>query len=216
MTLGAAPHLYERERETDALELALERARGGEGGVVVLVGPAGIGKSRLMAAAVDLARAWDFEVVTAAGAEPERQFPFGVALQLFERVVGQATPAERSKLVAGAAGLAEPLFGGGPAAVDGTSAKLFPLLHGLFWLLSNLAERRPVVVAIDDLHWCDQESMRFLLYVAQRISALRALLVVTARPGERATAEGLREQLFEHPQARVLRPAPLSQADQMI
>ena len=60
--------------------------------------------------------------------------------------------------------------------VDGTSARLFPLVHGLFWLLSNLTERRPMVLAVDDLHWCDEESLRFLLYVAQRTSALRAAL----------------------------------------
>jgi DNA-binding CsgD family transcriptional regulator len=212
MTLGPAAYLYERERETEALELALEHAHAGDGGVVVLLGPAGIGKSRLIAAAADLAWARDLELLAAAGAEPEREFPFGVALQLFERVVRQASAAQRARLLNGAAGLAEPLLGGDPTAVSGTSARLFPLVHGLFWLMSNLAERRPLVVAVDDLHWCDQESLRFLLYVAQRISALRALLVVSARPGEQATAEGLREQLIEHPQARVLRLAPLTHA----
>ena len=94
--------------------------------------------------------------------------------------------------------------------MSGTSARLFPLVHGLFWLLSNLAERRPLVLAVDDLHWCDQESLRFLLYVAQRVSELRALLVVSARPGEPAAAEALLEQLIEHPQARVLKLARLS------
>jgi DNA-binding CsgD family transcriptional regulator/tetratricopeptide (TPR) repeat protein len=210
MTLGPAAYLYERQLETEALELALENARGGDGGVIVLLGPAGIGKSRLIAAAADLARALDLEVLAAAGAEPERDFPFGVALQLFERVVRQASARQRARLLQGAAGLAGPLFGGDPAAVGGTSARLFPLVHGLFWLLSNLAERGPLMVAVDDLHWCDQESLRVLLYLAQRISALRALLVVSARPGERVAAEGLREQLIEHPQARVLRLAPLS------
>ena len=104
MRLGAAAYLYERERETHALELALENARTGEGGLVVLLGPAGIGKSRLMAAAGDIARARDLEVLAAAGAEPEREFPFGVALQLFERVVRQASAAQRAKLLHGAGG----------------------------------------------------------------------------------------------------------------
>lgn len=210
MTTGA--YLFERQLETETLELALGNARAGDGGVVALVGPAGIGKSRLIAAAAELARAWDLEVLTASGAEPEREFPFGVALQLFERVVRQASAGQRATLLHGAAGLAGPLFGGDPTAVGGTSPQLFPLVHGLFWLLSNLAERRPLLVAVDDLHWCDQESLRFLLYLAQRISALGVLLVVSARPGEPPADGGLRQQLIEHPQARVLRLAPLSDA----
>jgi predicted ATPase len=212
MTLGAPAHLYERERETAALKLGLESARAGDGELVLLLGPAGIGKSRLLAAAADHAPAADIQVLAAAAAEPEREFPFGVALQLLERVVGQASTARRTKLFHGAAGLARPLFGSDPATVAGTPAQLFPLVHGLFWLLSNLAERRPLLVTVDDLHWCDQESLRFLLYVAQRITALRALLVMSARPGEPATGDGLREQLLEHPRARVLRLAPLSPA----
>ena len=210
MRPGTAADLYERARETDALELALEGALAGDGGLVVLLGPAGIGKSRLLAAAGELAQARKLEVLAAAAAEPEREFPFGVALQLFERVVRQASAPQRARLLNGAAGLAGPLFGGDPAAVSGASARLFPLVHGLFWLLSNLAERHPLLLAVDDLHWCDEESLRFLLYVAQRVSALRALLVVSARPGEPAAAEGLLEQLIEHPQARVLSPTPLS------
>jgi DNA-binding CsgD family transcriptional regulator len=210
MRLGEAAYLYERERETEALDLALEKACAGDGGLILFVGPAGIGKSRLVAAGRDFARARDFEVLAAAGAEPEREFPFGVALQLFERVVRDASAAQRAELLEGAAGLAGPLFCGDPAAVSGASPALFPLVHGLFWLLSNLAERRPLVLAVDDLHWCDSESLRFLLYVAQRVSALRVLVLVSARPGEAVTAEALLGQLIEHPDARVLRLAPLS------
>src|SRR5262249_32550490 len=73
-------------------------------------------------------------------------------------------------------------------------------------------EGRPLVLAVDDLHWCDQESLRFLLYVAQRISALRALLLVSARRGEPAAGQGLLEQMIEHPHARGLGLAPLSRA----
>src|SRR5689334_9736542 len=98
MTLGAPAHLYERERETAALKLGLESARAGDGELVLLLGPAGIGKSRLLAAAADHAPAADIQVLAAAAAEPEREFPFGVALQLLERVVGQASTARRTKL----------------------------------------------------------------------------------------------------------------------
>lgn len=210
MTLGPGAYLYERQLETEALEAALASACAGEGGIVVLLGTAGIGKSRLIAATTELAHGRDVDVLAATGAEPEQGFPFGVALQLFERSVRQASPKQQTKLLDGAAGLAGPLFGGDPAVVGRTSAQLFPLVHGLFWLLSNLAERRPLVLAVDDLHWCDQESLRFLLYLAQRIPALAALLVVGVRPGEGAAVNGLPQQLIEHPHARVLRPSPLS------
>ncbi len=209
----AAP-LYERGGELEALQLALDDARARGGRVVTVLGPAGIGKSRLLSAARELAQAGGVETLTAAGAEAERDFPFGVALQLFEGAVREASAKQRAKLLSGAAALAGPLFGADFEAVNviGAPRRLFPLLHGLFWLCSNLTERAPLLLVVDDLHWCDEASLRFLLYVAQRISSLRALLVVSTRPGEGAAAEELRGQLVEHAQGRVLRLAPLSSA----
>ena len=101
--------LVEREAELDAVELLLEAARRGAGAALVVEGPAGIGKSSLLAAAREAGTS-DLRVVSARGGELERDFPFGVVRQLLEPVVVGAGAAERATLLEGAAGLAEPVL----------------------------------------------------------------------------------------------------------
>src|SRR5215470_6235449 len=55
----------------------------------------------------------------------------------------------------------------------------FAVTHGLYWLAVNASEAGPVLVAIDDLHWADQASVRFLLYLADRLSGLPVALVLS-------------------------------------
>src|SRR6266567_2674123 len=98
------------------------------------------------------------DVLHARGGELEREFPFGIVRQLFEPALARGGKAERREVLSGAAGLAAPLFSG-DYLTDRASAKVdpaFATLHGLFWLTSNLAARRPLVLAIDDLHWADK------------------------------------------------------------
>ncbi|HEY1511757.1 MAG TPA: AAA family ATPase, partial [Solirubrobacteraceae bacterium] len=76
--------LVERDSELAALEQRLADACDGAGSVVVIEGPAGKGKSRLLTIAGDLAREAGAQVLGAHGSELERDFPFGVAIQLFE------------------------------------------------------------------------------------------------------------------------------------
>src|SRR5919198_615012 len=79
----------------------LESARAGQGGVAVIEGPPGIGKSQLLATARASAAA--FDVLSARGGELERDFPWGVVRQLFETRVALAPPDERAALLEGAA-----------------------------------------------------------------------------------------------------------------
>jgi hypothetical protein len=66
----------------------------------------------------------------------------------------------------GAAGLARPLFEDHAAAAASPEDQLFSLLHGLYRLTSNLAERRPLAIVSDDAHWTDRFTLRVLLYAA--------------------------------------------------
>jgi DNA-binding CsgD family transcriptional regulator len=145
----------------------------------------------------------------------EIDFPFGVALQLVEPTLASAAPRELSTLLAGAASPAEALLKGstmGPVPVQAAEDRLFSLVHGLFWLVSNLAQREPLLLCVDDAHWVDRPSMRLLAYLADRIDGLPALLVLTARRGEPGSAEDLLAALRAAPTAETLRPAPLSEA----
>ena len=83
--------LLERERELERIRECLERARHGRGGAVVVEGPAGIGKTALLAAARGAAERQGFQVLRGRGAELEGEFAFGVVRQLVEPVVAEAS-----------------------------------------------------------------------------------------------------------------------------
>ena len=190
--------LLDREAELDAVVARLESACGGSGSAVLVEGPGGIGKTELLLAAERAARGEGMAVAAARGAELEREFAFGVVRQLFE-------PASRG-LLEGAAGLAAPVFEPPPAGPAGgaVSERSFAVLHGLYWLCANLAERAPLLVAVDDVHWADPPSLEFLSYLARRVGELPVVLLLASRPGEEAV-----EELAADPRTGVIRPAGL-------
>jgi DNA-binding SARP family transcriptional activator len=200
--------LLERERELQALDALIGAACRGSGQLVQVEAAAGGGKSQLLAAARAHARRAGMRVLVARGSELEREFAYGVVRQLFELVLASADRTERDDLLAGAARQAAVLFDQVDAA--GNSADVsFGLLHGLFLLTANLAEG-PLLLVIDDVHWSDGPSLRFLAYLMPRLEGLPLLVVVASRPAEPAVDQQLLAQVTTDPQARMLRPAPLS------
>jgi DNA-binding CsgD family transcriptional regulator len=207
-----AIELLEREAELAALEEAIAAASSGSGRVLVIEGPAGIGKTRLLAAACERADALGLEAVLARAGELERDLGWGVVRELFERALGDPSQEERGQLFSGAAGLASAVLGHGagsslPRAADATA----PALHGLYWLTVNLAGRRPLLLAVDDAHWADPPSLRFLSYLAVRVEELPLLLALTVRSAEPGADARLVAGLAARAEAEVLRPAPLSE-----
>jgi hypothetical protein len=93
--------MLEREAELAALDAVLDAARGGEGRLVVVEGTAGIGKTRLLGAARELALADGLDVLAARGGELEGAFVFGIVRQLFEAPLAAATADARAELFAG-------------------------------------------------------------------------------------------------------------------
>jgi len=176
--------LRERERELAAVEVLLER----RGGVLVVEGRAGIGKTSLVEAACSRADGLGYEVVRARGSELEAGFAFGVVRQLFERRLAAAGAAEREALLAGPAAAARPLLSGEVAA-ESAGDSSFAVLHGLYWLVANLAASRPLLIAVDDAHWVDEPSLRWLAYLAARLEGLPAGLLVALRQGDPAVTE---------------------------
>jgi len=183
--------------ERGFIEQQLRDARDGFGSVVVLEGPAGNGKSRLLHLAADLAREEGVQVLGASGSELERHFPFGVAIQLFEPWWLGADDRERSATLGGAAGPAATLLQQGPGSAEADAG--YATVHGLFRLTAGLAtsrraaqERTPLVLLVDDAQWADGPSLRFVAYLAERLADLPIALIVAMRPGEPgADAEGL-------------------------
>jgi DNA-binding CsgD family transcriptional regulator len=202
--------LLERQRELDTLAATIEAASDGTAGLVLVQGPAGIGKSRLLAEARMLADERGLCVRPARGGELERDYPFGVVRQLFEPLLVDET--ERARLLSGAAGAATPVFGLDDAEQAGGSPGdgRFAVLHGLFWLTVNVCSERALLLTVDDLHWCDSASLRFLAYLARRLEDLPIVLVASLRPAEPEADQAVLEELISEPHAQVLMPGPLT------
>jgi DNA-binding CsgD family transcriptional regulator len=202
--------LHERDAELAAVEAEWQAARAGSGRLVIVEGPAGIGKTEVLRAVRAVIVSEEVRVLTARAGELERHFPFGLVHQLLDAIVYGATPDERDALFCGAAYLAAGLFEHGQApGTDDT--EVFPRLHGLFWLLANVAIRRPLLVIVDDAQWADDASLTFLAFLIRRLEDLPILLVVATRPAHGEGRPAL-TQLVADPSARVLRPQALSHA----
>jgi DNA-binding CsgD family transcriptional regulator len=198
--------LLERERELTALASALRDAERGRGGVVLVEAPAGLGKTSLLKAACKAASEAGFACLRARASELERDFAYGCVRQLLEPVVANGSSAG---LFEGAASLSRPLFAPASAQHLGPSAdRAFAMLHGLYWLLNNLTDERPVVLSLDDLDWCDAESLRFLTYLAPRLDGLTLAVFASMRGGEPMGGDLAR--LAAAPETTLLRPRPLS------
>jgi DNA-binding CsgD family transcriptional regulator len=200
--------LLEREREFGTLREALERAAEGEGTLILIEGPPGVGKTELVREARAEAERAGVTTLEARGSELEQPFAFGVVRQLLEPVTTMVAGAD---LFAGAAGPASRLFE--PDEQRATDADAgFEALHSLYWLVVNLADRGPVLVAVDDCQWVDRESQRYLAYLAQRIEGLPVALLLVGRPLDSPTGEAgsLWAQMAARPDAVALYPRPLS------
>ncbi len=204
------PALLEREAELAALEAALNDARRGAGRLVVIEGSAGIGKTRLLEEARDAATDSGMRVLAARGTELERDFPFALVRQAFEPALMALEPAEREQLLAGAARPAGPVVGlKSPSDTGSPADPSFATLNALYWLTSNLAEAQPTLLALDDAHWSDSPSLRFLRFLIPRLEDLPVVLALAARPAE-GDAE-LPPQLVADPAGSVIRPHGLSE-----
>ena len=199
--------ILERDAELTVLLAAADAAEAGHGAFVLVEGPAGIGKTTLLQLACARpgelgARPGELgarpselgaRILTARGLALESGFSYGIVRQLIEPVRMSAGPGEWDALLDGAAGLAARVFDGGDTgSVEDDVA--FAAMHGLYWLIANLAARRPLVIAVDDLHWADAPSLRWLAHLAARIDGLPVALLLGVRsgPDEPAVLDELR------------------------
>ena len=207
--LSAQFDLLERDAELAAVE-ALISANTSAGRLLAIEGPPGIGKTSLLMETKARGQAAGMRVLTARGSELERAFSYGVVRQLFESFLAFLPPDERAGALAGAGALAAPLFDPVQLAAQPLADSSLATLHGLYWLAANVAASRPLLLAVDDLHWCDLPSLRWLAYVLPRMEGLGLWIVISLRHGDPGEDPSLLVQIVSDPLATVIRPAPLS------
>jgi len=212
--LPEGPTLLEREGELAALHAYVESAASGTGRLIAIEGRAGIGKTRLLAEARSIGTQAGVTLLSARAGELEQDFAYGIVRQLFEPVLAAATSDERQELLGGAAALAAPLFD--DVQLTGTDEDetdvSFAMLHGLYWLAANVALRRPTMIAIDDLHWGDSSSLRWLAHLQRRLEGLPLLVAVATRPPEQSHNEARVTEILADPATAIVRPTALGRA----
>ncbi|MDX6643542.1 MAG: hypothetical protein QOD76_1504 [Solirubrobacteraceae bacterium] len=198
--------LVERDDALALVDRMLADAHEGRGGALLVEGPAGIGKTRLVAAARARADSTGARGLRARAGELEHDFSYGVVRQLFESPLAGT---ERADLLSGAAALAGPLFDFARVGEVGGADPAYGTLHGLYWLTVNFAEQGPVLISVDDLHWCDPPSLRYLAYLVRRLEGLGVLLLATVRP-QVDPESWVIDELVNDPAATLVRLEPLT------
>lgn len=208
--MAGGPKILERETELRAGEAALDAAAGGNGVAVLIEGPAGVGKTTLLRSFDALARDRGFTTLGARASPVEGAEAWIGVRRLFDRTIHRADPGERERLLTGAAVNAAPALGLESPA--GGVLDPFTCIHGLYWLVGNLANDGPLLICVDDVQWLDEPSARWLTHMASRSADLPIALVLTRRAGEPAFAAQLLDQLEDFAEVERLSLRELSEA----
>ena len=162
--------LIGREGELEALGACLQATLDGLGQVVLIEGEAGIGKTRLMEEAIELARRARSVVIQGTSEELEASRPFGALARALTTC--EAISPSVSELVTAAASGRDP---NAPTAQ-------YHVIDELLDHVEELAARAPIVVALDDLQWADPSTLLTVRSLLQRIGDLPVLVVIALRP----------------------------------
>ncbi|MGN6558128.1 MAG: ATP-binding protein [Solirubrobacterales bacterium] len=196
--------LLERERELGELDAAIREATSGRGVAVAIEAGAGLGKTRLLQEARGAGTAAELDVLTARATELERESPFSLVRQLFEPRLKELPTEQREEIFDGAEAARAALHPDGAGEHDP-----FAVLHGLYWVAAALAQRKPQLFAVDDLHWADSASLEYLAFLLPRLEELPVVLLMACRADEPEPPAELARVLADA-SVRHLSPAPLS------
>lgn len=188
-----APGLIGRQAELAAIQADVDRTRGGACRIVLLRGDAGTGKSRLLVELIRTADVAGFQTAIGRAEDHDRGVPFAsLRLALRDRLLTESAP----RLVETAAELLAVLFGGSKAGQTSSTPAVSDLTHRL---ISGWADRGPFLLAIDDLHCADPETLDVFGFLARHLRGSRVLLAATTRvrhhdlpPDAAAAIDGLR------------------------
>ncbi|MFI8950010.1 ATP-binding protein [Streptomyces sp. NPDC053750] len=185
-TAAASASLWEREEEIATITRAVDTLcadRSSPGTLLVARGEAGLGKTALLAETRRIAEARGCAVWSARGGETLRSVPFNVVRQLLQPALVSMLPEEAREYLGDWYEIAGPALG----IADPGERQADPqgVCDGLVAAVRRLARREwPLVLLIDDAHWADQETLRWLAAFAERLDETSVLVVVARRPGD--------------------------------
>ncbi|HET7466088.1 MAG TPA: AAA family ATPase [Candidatus Dormibacteraeota bacterium] len=181
------PAFVGRESELSQLEDSLLSAVRGEGGVTVLGGEAGMGKSRLVRELSQRAERLGCAVMSGGCSEAELSLPYLPFLEAIGNyLTRQDVAALRERLGAAAGDLAQlfPQMGHAAAvSTDPVMSKL-RLFEAMMLLLTDAARNRGVLLVIEDLHWADPATRELVDYATRRLRSTRVMMLATYRTDE--------------------------------
>jgi DNA-binding CsgD family transcriptional regulator/tetratricopeptide (TPR) repeat protein len=203
------PVLVGRQRALDGAHAALDRARAGTGGVLLVAGEAGIGKSRMLRETTADARRRGFTVLKGACFEADRAAPYAPLLDLVRELSATTSPAAVAHILAPAAPellrafpeLASIFADLPPLEALDPEHERRRLLHAVSETIATLARTQPVFVAIEDVHWGDEASLDLVLHLARRVATQPVVVALSYRSDE--VAPPLERLLAELDRTRV-------------
>jgi transcriptional regulator with XRE-family HTH domain len=206
--------ILERDDELTRCSAALDVVEAGVGATMIVEGPAGIGKSEMLRRVCAEAAVRGIVPLAARGSERDRGIAFGAARTLLTRWVAELGKRGQSLLFADAAAPARVPLGMLPSArtdpgtMIGHAEALYWLVVNATSLLASDDRGAALLLAVDDAHWLDEESLRWLGFLSDRLAGLPVLLVLAYRPHEPRPAPALARIALGANE--IIRPNPLS------
>jgi len=200
---ATADELVGRDDQLAALDGVLAGARGGRGRVTLVAGEPGIGKTRLAEEAARRAAVAGMQVAWGRCHEGDGAPAFWPWAQVLRQLAGELAPGQLTAMLGPAAAwlrqlmpeLAGPGPSAGPLPIADLGAARFQLNQAVAGLLRRLAEVRPLLVVVDDLHWADVPSLSLLAFLAGEVGDAGLVVVGTYRDGEVTAGRPLADTL---------------------
>jgi DNA-binding CsgD family transcriptional regulator len=171
---------------------------------------AGLGKTVLLDTVRAGARRCGARVLATRGVALERRFAFGLVCELLDTMrTSSGGRAARAGIPALADDALERLEREPPSRGE---RSYISLLRDLYEMVCAVADEAPLVLVLDDAHYADADSLRWLDYVQRRLASVPVLVALAARPAEPGVDPMLLAPLLDGFASTLLRPAPLSRA----